>query len=37
MVRIHECIWLRIWRQRQAGPLPESSSIRDLIASTVAH
>jgi len=37
LVRIHDCIWLRIWLKRQAGPLPESSSIRDLIASTVTH
>ncbi len=37
LVRIHDCIWLRIWRRRQAGPMPESGSIRDLIASTAAH
>jgi hypothetical protein len=37
LVRIHDCIWLRIWRRRQVGPLPESGSIRDLIASTAAH
>jgi hypothetical protein len=33
LVRIHDCFWLRIWRRRQAGPLPESGAIRDLIAS----
>ncbi len=37
LARIHDCIWLRIWRRRQTGPLPEPGSIRDLIASTVAH
>lgn len=37
LVRIHDCIWLRIWRRGQTGPLPEPGSIRDLIASTVAH
>jgi hypothetical protein len=37
LVRIHDCLWLRIWRRRQAGPLPEPGSIRDLIASTAAH
>jgi hypothetical protein len=37
LVRIHDFIWLRIWLKRQAGPLPQSSSIRDLIASTVTH
>jgi len=36
LVRIHDCFWLRIWRRRQMGPMPESSSIRDLIASTAA-
>ncbi|MDR3796517.1 MAG: hypothetical protein P4K93_00095 [Terracidiphilus sp.] len=37
LARIHDCIWLRIWLGRQAGPLPQSGSIRDLIASTAAH
>jgi hypothetical protein len=37
LARIHDCIWLRMWLGRQAGPLPESGSIRDLIASTAAH
>jgi hypothetical protein len=36
LVRIHDCLWLRIWRRRQTGPLPDSGSIRDLIASTAA-
>jgi hypothetical protein len=34
LVRIHDCFWLRIWRRRQDGPLPETGSVRDLIAST---
>jgi hypothetical protein len=37
LVRVHDCFWLRIWRRRQEGPLPEFDSIRDLIASTSAH
>jgi hypothetical protein len=37
LVRIHDCMWLRTWRERKSGPLPQSSSIRDLIASTVTH
>jgi hypothetical protein len=37
LVRIHDCVWLRIWRRRQTGPIPDSGSIRDLIASTAAH
>ena len=34
LARIHDCFWLRIWSRRQAGPLPEPASVRDLIAST---
>jgi hypothetical protein len=37
LVRIHDCFWLRVWRRRQAGALPEPGSIRDLIASSAAH
>jgi hypothetical protein len=37
LVRIHDCLWLRVWRRRQVGPVPELGSIRDLIASTAAH
>lgn len=36
LVRVHDCFWLRLWRRRQAGPLPDFSTIRDLIASTAA-
>jgi len=35
--RVHDCIWLRVWRRRQTGPLPDLGSIHDLIASTAAH
>ncbi len=34
LVRMHDCCWLRIWSQLQAGPLPEPASVRDLIATT---
>jgi len=37
LARIHDCIWLRIWLRRQAGPQPEPGSIHDLIASTATH
>jgi hypothetical protein len=37
LARIHDCFWLRIWRRRQTGHLPDSGSIRDLIASTATH
>lgn len=37
LVRTHDCIWLRIWRRRQDGLLPDLNSLRDVIASTAAH
>jgi hypothetical protein len=37
LVRIHDCLWLRVWRRRQVGPVPELGSVRDLIASTAGH
>jgi hypothetical protein len=37
LARIHDCIWLRIWRRRQAGPVAEFDSIHDVIAATAAH
>jgi hypothetical protein len=37
LVRVHDCLWLRMWLGRQSGPLPELGSVRDLIASTGAH
>ncbi|HME58950.1 MAG TPA: hypothetical protein VKF63_11480 [Terracidiphilus sp.] len=37
LVRVHDCLWLRMWRRPQNGPLPERSSIQDLICSIGAH
>jgi hypothetical protein len=37
LVRVHDCLWLRMWRRRQSGPMPESDSIQDLICSLGAH
>lgn len=37
LVRVHECLWLRMWRRAQSGPLPEASSVQDLICSMGAH
>ncbi len=33
LVRVHDCLWLRMWLRRQTGPLPERGSIQDLICS----
>ena len=37
LVRVHDCLWLRMWLRPQNGPLPEPGAIRDLIASASAH
>ena len=37
LVRMHDCLWLRMWLHPQSGPLPETSSIEDLISSVRAH
>lgn len=33
LVRVHECLWLRMWLSPQLGPLPEGKSIRDVVCS----
>jgi hypothetical protein len=33
LVRVHDCLWLRMLRRSQSGPLPERDSILDLICS----
>jgi len=33
LVRVHECLWLRMWRRPQSGPMPDPDSIQDLICS----
>jgi hypothetical protein len=37
LVRVHDCLWLRMWLRPQAGPLPEIDSVEDLICSIAAH
>jgi len=32
LVRVHDCLWLRMWRRRHTGPLPETSGVADMIA-----
>ncbi len=36
LVRVHDCLWLRMWRRPQSGPLPERESVCDLICSISA-
>ncbi len=33
LVRVHDCLWLRMWRRPQRGPLPDRDSVQDLICS----
>jgi hypothetical protein len=37
LVRMHECLWLRLWVRPQTGPMPEAGSIEDLICSIRPH
>ena len=37
LVRVHDCMWLRMWLKPVSGPVPEIGSIRDLIGSARAH
>jgi hypothetical protein len=37
LVRVHDCLWLRMWRQAQSGPAPERGAIQDVICSIAAH
>jgi hypothetical protein len=31
LVRVHDCLWLRIWTKPQVGAVPEISSVQDVI------
>ena len=33
LVRVHDCLWLRMWKRRQTGPIPDLSLVEDVIAS----
>jgi hypothetical protein len=33
LVRVHDCLWLRMWLRPQSGPLPEFAAVQDLICS----
>jgi hypothetical protein len=37
LVRVHDCLWLRMWLRPQTGPLPQTASVQDLIGSVGAH
>ena len=31
LVRVHDCLWLRMWKRPQKGPLPEGEWVQDLV------
>jgi len=37
LVRVHDCLWLRMVLRPQDGPLPDTGSVQDLICSIGAH
>jgi len=37
LVRMHDCLWLRMWLRPQRGPVPEISLVQDTICSVRAH
>lgn len=32
LVRVHDCLWLRMWQRPQTGPLPEMNAVTDMVA-----
>jgi len=37
LVRVHDCLWLRMWRRPQSGSMPEFGSTMDVICSIASH
>jgi hypothetical protein len=33
LIRVHDCLWLRMWTRAQTGALPEVSDVQDVICS----
>jgi hypothetical protein len=33
LVRVHDCLWLRMWHRTQSGPVADLDAVEDLIAS----
>ncbi len=33
LVRVHDCLWLRMWSSAQSGPVPELNTVQDVIGS----
>jgi hypothetical protein len=33
LVRVHDCVWLRMWKKTGSGPVPEAHAVEDVIGS----
>jgi hypothetical protein len=33
LVRVHDCLWLRMWKRPQNGPVPQTHGVEDIICS----
>jgi hypothetical protein len=33
LVRVHDCLWLRMWKRAQSTPLPAMDVVEDIISS----
>ena len=33
LVRVHDCLWLRMWKKADSGPVPDAGSVADVIGS----
>ena len=33
LVRVHDCLWLRMWKKADAGPVPGTGAVEDVIGS----
>ncbi|WP_420239899.1 hypothetical protein ACOBR2_10160 [Telmatobacter bradus] len=31
LIRVHDCFWMRLWKKKQTGPMPDADSVQDLI------
>jgi hypothetical protein len=37
LVRVHDCLWMRLWKRPQQGPLPDPVTVQDLVCSIGSH